>query len=523
MEKESSSLGIEFGSTRIKAVLINAENQVVAIGNHEWENQQENGYWTYSLEAVWDGLAQVYDNLSQAYYAQYGKFLTTEVDGLGISAMMHGYLAFDKFGNLLVPFRTWRNNHTATAASQLSNLFDYNIPERWSIAHLYQAILDNEAHISDIAYVTTLAGYVHWRLTGQKVLGIGDASGMFPINPLTQTYDLDLVNKFEAQIADRHLPWRLLDILPEVLVAGEFAGKLTVAGARRLDSYSRLKSGIIFCPPEGDAGTGMIATNSIIPKTGNVSAGTSAFAMIVLEKPLLKKYEEIDLVTTPLGDLVAMVHANNCTSDINAWINLFAEFSKVMGFEINRNDLFTKLFQLSAAADLDCGGLLSYGYLSGENLTKVNQGFPLLIRQDDSQLTLANFMRAHLISAIATLKIGFDLLQIEEGIQIERLTAHGGYFKTKDIGQTLLAALVDLPIIVNETASEGGAFGMALLARYRLEKLQGRKLFDYLNQVFSTTPISEICASPDDLTSITAYLTRFKKGIRLERAVAEIL
>lgn len=522
MEKESLSLGIEFGSTRIKAVLINAENQVVATGNYDWENQRENGFWTYSLEAVWEGIAKVYDNLNQNFFERYDRFLT-ELDSLGISAMMHGYLAFDKFDNLLVPFRTWRNNNTSEAASQLSNLFDYNIPERWSIAHLYQAILDDEEHVSDIAYVTTLAGYVHWRLTGQKVLGVGDASGMFPINPVTHTYDLELIDKFEANIIDKHLSWHLIDILPEVLVAGEFAGKLTVAGASRLDGHSRLKSGVRLCPPEGDAGTGMIATNSIRPKTGNVSAGTSAFSMIVLEKPLLKKYEEIDLVTTPLGDLVAMVHANNCTSDINAWINLFTEFSMLMGFDISQDEIFTKLFKISDSADMDCGGLLSYGYLSGENLTKVNQGFPLLIRQSDSQLTLANFMSAHLISAIATLKIGFDLLQIEEGIQIERLMAHGGYFKTKDIGQTLLSALVDTPITVTATAGEGGAFGMALLAQYRLKKIEGQTLFDYLNQVFWTEHVSEKQASSEEVLKVSSYLTRFKKGLRLEQFAEEIL
>ena len=522
MELKNTVIGIELGSTRIKAVLIDEKHRPIAAGSYEWENQFVNGVWTYSLDSVQKGLRACYADLKADVEAKFGVELTT-VGAIGVSAMMHGYLPFNEKGKQLTEFRTWRNTMTGEAASELTDLFGFNIPQRWSIAHLYQAILNHEEHVRDIAYLTTLAGYVHWKLSGKKVIGIGEASGMFPIDSATLDYDEFMARKFDALIASKGYPWTVRDILPKVLVAGENAGTLTAEGAAFLDPSGTLLSGIPLAPCEGDAGAGMTATNSVRVHTGNVSAGTSDFAMVVVDKTL-GVHREIDMVTTPSGAPVAMVHCNNCTSDINAWMELFSEFAEAMGFPIEKGVLFTKLFQTALEGDVDCGGLLSYNYFSGEGVTDLDEGRPVFARTPNAHFTLANFMRTHLLSALATLKIGLDILTQEEQVQIDRLYGHGGFFKTPEVGQRMLSAAVGTPVSVMETAGEGGPYGMALLCDYMLRKRPGEMLEDYLdNHVFADVKSNMILASSADISGFSVFLSRYKKALPLERTAVEVL
>ena len=521
IEAGKAILGIEFGSTRIKAVLIDQAGKPIAQGSHTWENQLVDGLWTYSVEAIWYGLQDCYADLRKNVNEQYD----TEIEALaaiGFSAMMHGYMAFDKNEQILVPFRTWRNTNTGEAAAALSELFVYNIPLRWSISHLYQAILNNEEHVGDIDFLTTLAGYVHWQVTGNKVLGIGDASGMIPIDPATKNYSADMVEKFDNLVAPKGYSWKLTDILPKVLVAGENAGYLTEEGAKKLDPSGHLKAGIPVCPPEGDAGTGMVATNAVKQRTGNVSAGTSSFSMIVLEKELSQPYEMIDMVTTPDGSLVAMVHCNNCTSDLNAWVNIFKEYQELMGIPVDMNEIFGKLYNHALAGDADCGGLVSYNYISGEPITGMEEGRPLFVRSAGDKFNLANFMRAHLHASVGVLKIGNDILLGEEGVRVDRITGHGGLFKTKGVGQRILAAAINSPISVMETAGEGGAWGMALLGSYLVNNAKGLSLEDYLEEVvFAGNTGVEIAPTKEDVAGFNAYIENYKACLPIEGAAVK--
>lgn len=521
IERGKTVLGVEFGSTRIKAVLIGEDHKPIASGSHEWENRYENGVWTYGLKDVWTGVQDSYRKLSSEVLEKYNTPLQT-IGAIGFSAMMHGYLAFDQDGNLLVPFRTWRNTMTGQAAQELTDLFQFNIPQRWSIAHLYQAILNSEPHIKDINHLTTLAGYVHWKLTGRKVLGVGEASGMFPIDSLINDYDGRMVELFNQRIEAENLPWKLQDILPKVLAAGDAAGVLTAEGARLLDPTGQLPAGIPLCPPEGDAGTGMVATNSVAQRTGNVSAGTSVFAMIVLEKALSKLYPEIDMVTTPTGKPVAMVHSNNCTSDVNAWIELFQEFTAALGVEISQSRLFEMLYEKALTGDAECGGLLAYNYLSGEHITHFEEGRPLFVRTPESRFTLANFMRVHLFSALGALKIGLDILFEREQVQIDQVLGHGGFFKTAEVGQRFMAAAMKVPVSVMETAGEGGAWGIALLASYMLHHAPHEPLEAYLsNKVFAGEAGTTISPDPRDIDGFAAFMERYQKGLGIERAAVD--
>ncbi len=516
IEEGKGILGIEFGSTRIKAILINDSYQVIASGDFEWENHLENGFWTYHEDEIWTGLQTSYSNLKQDVKAKYGVDLK-EVKAMGFSAMMHGYLAFDNKGNMLVPFRTWRNATTAEAAKILREKFQYNIPERWSIAHLYQAILNKESHVSDIDYITTLAGYVHWKLTGEKCLGVGDASGMFPIDPKTGNYDQGKMEIFNKLVEGKNLPWNLCDILPEVKTAGEVAGYLTSEGAKLLDPSGDLKPGCPLAPAEGDAGTGMVATNSVKQRTGNVSAGTSVFAMVVLESELQNFYPQIDMVTTPDGSLVAMVHANNCTSDINAWVNILKESMEAYGVEVDTGKLYTTLFNKALEGDADCGGLLTYGFISGENIMECPTGRPMYIRSENARFNLANFMRSHIYSAFGALKVGMDLLQKEEKIAIDTLYGHGGIFKTPGVAQRFLAAAMNTPISVMATAGEGGPWGMAVLAAYLTESAN-MKLEDFLEkEVFKGSDIDTIAPEDNEVAGFETYIDSFKSVIGAER------
>lgn len=516
-------LGVEFGSTRIKAVLIGEDHTPIASGSHNWENQNINGIWTYSLDDVWSGLQECIRNLSEEVMENYNTPLQ-KIGAIGISAMMHGYLAFDKDEKLLVPFRTWRNTMTEQASTALTDIFQFNIPQRWSIAHLYQAISNNESHIRNISFLTTLAGYVHWKLTGQKVIGIGDASGMFPINSKSNNYDAEMVDRFNEWIEPKNLPWKLLDILPEVLEAGDSAGTLTEEGARLLDPGGLVKAGILLCPPEGDAGTGMVATNSVAERTCNVSAGTSIFAMAVLENPLSKVYPEIDMVTTPTGKPVAMVHANNCTSDIDAWIGLFREFANALGGFPDQTQLFEMMYQIALDGDADCGKLLAYNYVSGEPITHFEEGRPLFVRSPESNFTLANFMRSHLYSALGTLKIGLEILLDHEKVKIDQVLGHGGFFKTKEVGQKMMAAAMDVPISVMKTAGEGGAWGIALLAAYMREKSDSQSLENYLsNTVFGGENGITITPDQNDVEGFALFMERYKKGLAIEKAAVETM
>jgi sugar (pentulose or hexulose) kinase len=521
IESGKTALGIEFGSTRIKAVLIGEDHAPIATGGHEWENRYENGIWTYRLEDVWKGLQESYRNLSNEVLEKYGTPLQT-FGAIGFSGMMHGYLPFDKDENLLAPFRTWRNTITGQAAEKLTDLFQFNIPQRWSVAHLYQAILNQEPHVRDINHLTTLAGYVHWQLTGQKVMGVGEASGMFPIDSQTNDYDVRMVELFNERLAAENIVWKVQDILPKVLVAGEAAGVLTEAGAKLIDPTGQLKAGIPLCPPEGDAGTGMVATNSVAVRTGNVSAGTSVFAMIVLEKALSKLYPEIDMVTTPSGKPVAMVHSNNCTSDLNAWIELFHEFTQVLGVNVNQSRLFEVLYQQALTGEADAGGLLAYNYFSGEHITHLEEGRPLFVRTPESHFTLANFMRVHLFSALGALKIGLDILFVQEQVKIDQILGHGGFFKTKDVGQKVMAAAMNVPVSVMETAGEGGAWGIALLASYLLDKAGHEPFETYLsNKVFAGENSATIDPDPRDVDGFATFMERYKKGLVIERAAVD--
>lgn len=512
-----TALGIEFGSTRIKAVLIDESHQPVAMGNHDWENRLENNIWTYSLEDIWAGLQGCYKSLAEDVQEKYGVALT-KIGSLGFSGMMHGYMAFDKDDELLVPFRTWRNTMTEEACKVLTPLFNFNIPQRWSIAHLYQAILKDEEHVKDIAYFTTLAGYIHWKLTGEKVLGIGEAAGMFPIDSTTLDFDAKMLDQFDELVAGKY-SWNIRDIIPKVLVAGEKAGVLTEEGARLLDPTGTLQAGIPLCPPEGDAGTGMVATNSVAVRTGNVSAGTSIFAMVVLEKALAKVHEEIDMVTTPDGMPVAMVHCNNCTSDLNAWVNLFKDFAGSFGMSVDMNELYGTLYRKALEADTDCGGLVAYNFFSGEHIAGTEEGRPLFVRTPDAKFTLANFMRTHLYSALATLKIGVDILLKEEQVTVDSLMGHGGLFKTPVVGQQMLAAAMNAPVTVMDTASEGGAWGMAILAAYKQEKAANESLSTYLNdKIFAGQTGSSIEPKAEDVAGFDVFLEKYKATLPAERA-----
>jgi sugar (pentulose or hexulose) kinase len=517
MELKKTVLGIELGSTRIKAVLIDDRHLPIASGDFEWENQLVDGIWTYSMDMVHTGLQSCFARLREDVKARFGQELTT-VGAIGVSAMMHGYLPFDKDGKQLAEFRTWRNTITGEAAEKLTALFGFNIPQRWSIAHLYQAILNGEEHVKDIAFLTTLAGYIHWRLSGEKLMGVGEASGMFPIDSAALDYDEGMVQKFSALTGID-----LRAIMPKVLPAGASAGTLTKAGALFLDPTGTLQPGIPVAPCEGDAGTGMVATNSVRVRTGNVSAGTSDFAMIVTDKPL-GVHREIDMVTTPDGLPVAMVHCNNCTSDINAWVNLFSEFCELMGVDTGKGELFTRLFRKALEGDADCGGLLSYNYFSGEGVTDLDEGRPVFVRRPDACFSLANFMRTHLLSALATLKIGLDILTGTEQVEIDRLYGHGGFFKTPEVGQRMLSAAVGAPVSVMETAGEGGPYGMALLAAYMLWRDEGESLPDYLDgKVFAGAKASTLMAAAAEIEGFDAFLERYRRALPLERCAAEVL
>lgn len=521
-EQKSTILGIELGSTRIKAVMTASDGTVLASGAHDWENRYEDGYWTYHLDEVWTGIKDAYHNLAEDYRKVYGEPLTT-VGALGISAMMHGYLPFDKGGNQLAAFRTWRNTTTQQAAEALTERFRFNIPQRWSIAHLYQAILNGEEHAKDVAYLTTLAGYVHWKLTGEKVLGVGDASGMFPIDSADCDYDASMADSFDELLAANGMTCRLREIMPRVLCAGQDAGCLTEEGARLLDPTGTLNSGAPLCPPEGDAGTGMAATNTVAKRTGNVSAGTSIFAMVVLEKPLNNVYPEIDMVTTPDGAPVAMVHCNNCTSDLNAWVNLFGQVADLCGAKVPASQLFPLLFNASLEGAPDCGDVVPVNYYSGEGVTHFDAGHPMLLRTAGSNFSLANLMRANIYSAMATLKIGLDILQ-DEKVAVDRLLGHGGLFKTPGVAQRYLAAAAQAPVTVMETAGEGGPYGMALLAGYRLAVMEGctLNLADYLQQkIFADAPGSTLAPREEDVRGFTAFLERYKAALPAERAAVE--
>ena len=513
-------LGMELGSTRIKAVLIGADHTPIAMGDHGWENRLENGVWTYRLEDVWTGVQDAYAKLAADVKEKYGVTLT-KLSGIGVSAMMHGYLPFDKEDQQLAEFRTWRNTMTEQAAAELTELFGFNIPQRWSIAHLDQAILNGEAHVSQIAHLTTLAGYLHWQLTGQKVLGVGEASGMFPINDETGKYDQQMMAAYNQRLAAKGIAWKLEDILPGVLDAGEDAGVLTEKGAKLLDPTGTLQAGALVCPPEGDAGTGMVATNSVAVRTGNVSAGTSVFAMIVLEKSLSKVYPEIDMVTTPTGKPVAMVHCNNCTSDINAWAGMLHGFATAAGKEVSMGDVYVTLFNAAMEGDKDCDGIINYNYFSGEPVTGLEDGRPMMVRMPDSKLTFANFARSLVYGAIVSLKLGMDILTAEK-VQIDSLLGHGGFFKTPGVGQKLMAAALGTPVSVMETAGEGGPWGMALLAAYRVNREEGETLDAYLNnKVFGDNKGSK--AEPDaaDAEGFNAYTKLFVAGLEAEKAATK--
>jgi sugar (pentulose or hexulose) kinase len=521
IEEGKTSLGIELGSTRIKAVLIDKKGTPLASGSYEWENQYINGIWTYSLEEVWKGIQGCYQDLLKDVKEKYDTVIK-KTDSIGFSAMMHGYLVFDKEENLLVPFRTWRNTITEEAASKLTEEFQYNIPQRWSIAHLYQAVLNKEEHVKDISFINTLAGYVHYKLTGKKALGVGDASGMFPIDIKTGDFDENMVSKFDDLVSGENFPWKLRDILPEVMTAGEQAGQLTEEGAALLDASGNLEAGIFLCPPEGDAGTGMTATNSVAQRTGNVSAGTSVFAMIVLEKELTKVYPQIDLVTTPEGALVAMVHCNNCTSDLNAWVNIFDEFSQSIGAQIDKNKLFSVLYNKALEGDADCGGLVSYNYFSGEPVTGFDEGAPLFVRKAEDKFNLANFMRAHLYSSLAALKAGLDLLFKEESVVVDEMFGHGGLFKTRGVGQRIAAAAMNTPVSVMETAGEGGAWGIALLALYMSDKKQGESLGNYLDRkIFEGDHGSRMEPDAGDVAGFDKFMQRYMAGLSIEHAAVD--
>ena len=516
-------LGLELGSTRIKAVLIDEAHNPIATGAYEWENQLVNGIWTYDLDEAWRGVQACYWELKKDIFNKYGVSLK-KVKSIGISGMMHGYVPFNAEGKLLVPFRTWRNTMTEEAVKELSVLFNFNVPQRWSIAHLYQAILSGEEHVSEITYITTLAGYIHWKLTGQKVMGVGEASGMFPIDATTRDYDAVMLDKFSNLEKVKAMPWDIKDILPKVLVAGESAGVLTEKGAKLLDESGDLEPGIPMCPPEGDAGTGMVATNSVGVRTGNVSAGTSVFAMVVLEKALEKVHEELDIVTTPAGDNVAMVHCNNCTTDLNAWVKLFGEFASCMGVKISKDELYGTLYRKALEGDKDCGGLVAYNFYSGEHIARVNEGRPMFVRKPDANFNLANFMRSHLYASLSSLKIGLDILLKEEQVKVDRIYGHGGLFKTKGVAQGILAAAFNASVAVMETAGEGGTWGMAILASYMVNKEDNETLEDFLNnKVFADSKGDVMEPVAEDVAGFEEYMKVYVSALEAERKAVETI
>lgn len=518
-----TAIGIELGSTRIKTVLVADGNKSIASGSHDWENSYLNNVWTYSLEDIWKGLQNSYNKLAESVKEKYGVAIQT-TGSIGISAMMHGYMVFDRDEKLLTPFRTWRNTITGQASEALTELFGYPIPQRWSIAHLYQAILNKEEHVSNIDYITTLAGYIHWKLTGQKVLGVGDASGMFPIDVNTRDFNMQMIGQFNRLVSAGNIPWQLENIFPKVLVAGTKAGELTADGAKLLDVTGQLQAGIPLCPPEGDAGTGMVATNSVSARTGNVSAGTSVFAMVVLEKELSRAYSEIDLVTTPDGKLVAMVHSNNCTSDYDAWMGLFAEAVKALGLDVDKPRLYDTLLGAALQGDPDCGGLLAYGYISGEHITHFEEGRPMFVRSASSNFNLANFMRVNLYTALGALKTGMNILLEKESVRLDELMGHGGFFKTKLVGQKIMAAAVNVPVSVMETAAEGGAWGIALLGSYMVNRTENESLEDFLKRkVFEGKQGNSIAPDPAEVAGFNEFLKRYTKGLDIERAAVDNL
>ena len=513
-------LGIELGSTRIKAVLTDKAHNPIASGSHNWENRLEGDIWTYSLDDVWTGLKDCYADLSEDVVRQYGVELE-QIKAIGISAMMHGYMAFGKDGELLVPFRTWRNTTTGEAAEKLGGEFGFNIPQRWSIAHLYQAVLNEEPHVKDISYLTTLSGYIHWQLTGQKVLGVGDASGMFPIDDATGLFDEKMIGQFDALVADKNFPWKVKDILPEVLSAGQSAGTLTQEGAKLLDPTGKLAGGIPMCPPEGDAGTGMVATNAVKERTGNVSAGTSIFAMVVLEKPLSKVYPEIDMVTTPSGEAVAMVHCNNCLGDIDEWVKLMGEAAKLFGAEFDINTLYSKLYNLALEGDVECSGMLAYNYISGEPVTGFTQGRPLFVRMPDADMNLAGFIRTHLYSTCASLKIGMKILSDKEDVAIDSLTGHGGFFKQAYVGQRIMSAAMNTKVTVMETAGEGGPWGIAVLASYMLDG-NGKTLAQYLAEdVFADAKCETVEPDKAEAEGFERFLGKYIAALPAEQSAVD--
>ena len=522
IEQGKAVLGIEFGSTRIKGVLTDEDHKILAVGIHDWENAYENGLWTYSLDAILTGLKSCYASMKNEVKEKYG-ISVKKMAAIGISGMMHGYVALDKDGEFLAPFRTWRNTNTAKAAAFLSDLFDFNIPMRWSISHLYQAILNGEDHVGKIDYLTTLAGYIHLRLSGERAMGVGEASGMFPIDSSTVQFDEGMLDKFAALDDVKKYDWDIRKILPKVLPAGEKAGVLTADGARLLDESGELEAGALIAPPEGDAGTGMTATNSVGVRTGNVSAGTSVFAMVVTDKPLKKRHEELDMVTTPSGDAVAMVHCNNCTSDINAWAGLFREFAALSGHEMNAGDVFTLLFNNSEKGDADCGGIINFNTVSGEPVVGLSEGRPMIVRTPDANVTLANFVRSCLYGALASLKAGCDILFKEEGVQVDTLYGHGGFFKTPGVGQRVLSAAMNAPVSVMENAGEGGPCGMAILASYMIYKKDGESLSDYLNsRVFADVNTSTVQPDEAMVKGFDKYMESYKALVEVEKRASEV-
>lgn len=513
-----TALGIELGSTRIKAVLTGTDHAPLAVGSHDWENQFVDRTWTYATEDVWAGVQHCYASLIGQVQQRFEVDLT-QVSALGVSAMMHGYIALDSDGELLTPFRTWRNTNTGESAERLTTLFGHNIPHRWSVAHLYQAILDGEEHVGRIRHLTTLAGYVHWRLTGQRVLGIGDASGMFPIDTATSNYNKRMLDQFDELAAEGGTVLPLASLLPAVRLAGEPAGELSASGARLLDPTQRLDPGSPTCPPEGDAGTGMVATNSVAPRTGNISAGTSIFAMVVLERELSRVHRELDLVTTPAGDLVAMVHCNNGGSELDAWVGLFVEFAEALGADVQPSTVFQMLFTSALSGSADCNGLMAYNYLSGEPITGLDEGRPLFVRSPNSVLNLANFMRVQLFASLGTLRIGMDVLQRDEGVRLDRMFAHGGLFKTEGVAQSLLAAAIETPVSVGDVAAEGGAWGIAVLAAFCAGGAPGESLVDFLNdRVFADRELRTAQPDPQDTTGFNAFMRRYVASLPVERA-----
>ncbi|OQY32961.1 MAG: ATPase [Spirochaetaceae bacterium 4572_59] len=515
-------IGIEMGSTRIKAILIGEDKNPLASGGFGWENSQLDGIWTYSLDQVWTGVQASYAALVDDVKEKYGVALT-ELKSFGFSGMMHGYLAFDKEGKQLVPFRTWRNNFTGQASKELTDLFQYPIPQRWSVAHLHQAILNGESHVKNIDFITTLAGYVHWKLTGRKTMGVGEASGMFPIDLESKDFNVIMCDKFDSFHQEKGFNWKMKNILPEVMVAGEHAGELTDEGAKLLDPSGTLKPGIPFCPPEGDAGTGMVATNSVAVRTGNVSAGTSVFAMLVLEKDLKEVHPEIDLVTTPDGHLVGMAHSNNCSSDYDAWMKLIGEAVKKLGFEVSTPKLYDTLLDQALKGDADCGGLLSYGYVSGEHMTGFSEGRPLFVRSPEGNFNLANFMRSHLFTSLCALRTGLNVLMVDEDVEVDEIRGHGGFFKAAEVGQKIMAAATGTPISVLETAGEGGAWGIALLASFMVRESKAQDFPSFLAEVFKDSMSEAVKPDSADVEGFNSFFKRYHKGLAIERSAIENL